>query len=140
MKFVFRGIFSASLLMFTIESFGYTKDAEVKSWLSSNVVLSTRHKLSRNQVCQYKLACSSTMLPNKDFRSTILTSSGYQQYKVQRFLCTYLIEINKDCSSDGFFHKTHRLCDIAFIPGMTVRTIIDGSRLEIFEYIKHTAT
>lgn len=36
MKFVFRGIFSASLLMVTIESFGYTKDAEVKSWNSVN--------------------------------------------------------------------------------------------------------
>ena len=52
MKFVFRGIFSASLLMFTIESFGYTKDSEVKSWLSANVVFSTGHELSMNQVKQ----------------------------------------------------------------------------------------
>ena len=36
MKFVFRGIFSASLLIFTIESFGYTKDAEVISRKSAN--------------------------------------------------------------------------------------------------------
>lgn len=59
MKFVFRGIFSASLLMFTIESFGYTKDAEVKSWLSANVVFSTGHELSMNQVKQI----ASTVVP-----------------------------------------------------------------------------
>ena len=44
MKFIFRGIFSASLLMYTIESFGYTKDAEVnRIEIQSNITFRPNH-------------------------------------------------------------------------------------------------